>query len=165
MYVDAGGQFAADLASYADRVGSSPLVDDPVFKDLLRKAGRQDPTMKRIQDQLFDQRYFQPAMGWADEQGFTKALSGLVIYDSFIHSGSILWIIRSMFSESPPTAGGSEEIWIRQYVNARHRWLSRHPRSIIQATIYRTACFKREMARSNWDLSILPINANGVPVS
>ena len=66
-----------------------PLTDDPTFKSLLRKAGREDPVMRQIQDAFFDDRYFRPAIAWADEQGFVEALSGLVIYDSFIHSGSI----------------------------------------------------------------------------
>jgi len=30
--------------------------------------------------------------------------------------------------------------------------------------VYRTRCFKRDIARENWDLSQLPINANGVKV-
>jgi hypothetical protein len=34
----------------------------------------------------------------------------------------------------------------------------------LQNTVYRTQCFKREIARDNWDLSQVPINANGVKV-
>src|SRR4029450_4435466 len=56
-YVAAAGLFSAALAPYAERVGSVPLTDDPVFKDLLRKAGRQDPVMRTVQDAFFDDRY------------------------------------------------------------------------------------------------------------
>ena len=91
-------------------------------------------------------------------------LSALVIYDSFIHSGSILWPIRAMFEESPPANNGDEKAWTKAYVNARHRWLGNHRRQIVRRTVYRTECFKREVARKNWDLALTPINANGVSV-
>jgi hypothetical protein len=165
MYVRAPGRFSADLLPYADKVGTVPLVDDARFKQLIRRAGREDPEMRRIQDEFFDKAYFVPAIAWADAHGLVEALSGLVVYDSFIHSGGILWIIRGMFAESPPSEGGDEHTWVREYVAARHRWLSRHPRAAVRATTYRTACLKREVARDNWALSLVPIVAHGVPVS
>lgn len=166
MYASASGTYSAALAPYLDRIGSDPsLVNDSAFKNLLRQAGRNDPAMRDTQNRFFEKRYFKPAMKWADEYGFTEALSALVIYDSFIHSGSILWTIRNMFTESPPAAGGNERTWISKYVNARHTWLANHPRAILHATVYRTACFKTQITRNNWDLSVLPINANGVKIS
>jgi chitosanase len=84
------------------------LVDDSTFKDLLRKAGREEDIMHQIQDRFFNEAYFAPAMKWADDHTFTFPLSALVIYDSFIHSGSILWIIRQMFPEDPPDLGGDK---------------------------------------------------------
>ena len=162
-YVVATGVFSRDLGAYADRVGSVPLTDGATFKSLLRKAGREDPVMRDIQDGFFD-RYFRPAIGWAGENGFTAALSGLVIYDSFIHSGGIVWFIRQRFRESSPAGGGDERAWTTAYVGARHRWLSKHSRPAVRKTIYWTACFKREIERSNWDLRLVPINANGIQV-
>jgi chitosanase len=164
-YVDAGGAFSEALGPYVDLVGSVPLTDDAEFKNLLRKAGRQDIVMREVQDEFFDQAYFQPAIAWADEHGFAEPLSALVIYDSFIHSGSILRAIRSRFPEVPPSAGGDERAWTAAYVNARHRWLAAHPRLPVRNTVYRTRCFKNEIQRGNWDLSRVPINANGTKVS
>jgi chitosanase len=106
MYVDALGTFSGELQPYADKVGSEALVDDSNFKKLLRRAGREDVTMRRIQDEFFDKAYFTPAMKWADNHKFVLPLSALVIYDSFIHSGSILWIIRQKFPENVPDLGG-----------------------------------------------------------
>jgi chitosanase len=103
-------------------------------------------------------------MRWSEDNGFTLPLSALVIYDSFIHSGSILWPIRMMFAESPPANNGDERAWIKAYVNARHRWLENHSRPAVRRTVYRTECFKREIARENWDLTRTPINANGVNI-
>lgn len=165
QYVDANGFYSADLAAYADDVGSIPLTDDLEFRALLRKAGREDPVMRAVQDDFFEEEYFLPALAWANEHEFELPLSALVIYDSFIHSGSILWVIRASFPESPPSAGGNERKWTREYVNARHKWLAAHPRAVVRRTIYRTRCFKREIDRDNWNLAFLPIRANGVAVS
>lgn len=164
-YVDGNGIYSQNLAQYADLVGSTPLTDESTFKSLLRKAGREDPIMKRVQDAFFEDVYFKPAMNWADTEKFVLPLSALVIYDSFIHSGGIRWIIRSKFPENTPLLGGDEMAWISAYVKARHTWLKAHPRPIVQKTIYRTECFRREINKGNWDLSHLPINANGTRVS
>jgi chitosanase len=165
QYVSAGGLFSQQLKSYATKVGSTPLTDDANFKNLLRRAGREDPLMRKTQDSFFDRLYYRPAIKWADAHGFKLPLSALVIYDSFIHSGSIIWVIRNMFPESPPSSGGNEKAWTRAYVNARHKWLGSHPRAVVRKTIYRTQCFKNEIQRGNWNLSQLPINANGVRVT
>lgn len=164
MYVAAGGTYSAALAPFADKVGSEPLTNNAPFKGLLRDAGRKDPVMRRIQDQFFEEVYFLPAMRWADDNGFTKALSALVIYDSYIHSGGILWFLRQRFAENPPSLGGSEETWIEEYVRVRHDWLANHEKQILRATIYRTQCFKEQIRGGNWDLKTVPILMNGVDV-
>src|SRR5205085_7913435 len=129
---------------------------------LLRRAARQDPVMQCVQDQFFDERYFKPAMNWADNHGFTLPLAALVIYDSFIHSGSILKLLRAMFPEVPPAQGGAEKAWIAAYVKARNKWLANHPRPVVRKTTYRTECFQREIKRDNWDLSQVPIKTQDV---
>ena len=164
MYVAAKGQHSSDLKPYVSKIGKTALVDDAAFLKLLKTAGK-DVVMRNTQDVFFDQRYFQRAMKWASDQEFVEPLSGLVIYDSFIHSGSIPGFLRRSFAASPPVEGGDERKWIDQYVNARENWLANHSNKILQKTIYRTKCFKAEIARKNWDLSQLPINANGVIVS
>lgn len=165
MYADANGMFSAQLRPFIAKIGVTPLVDNKEFKQLLRDAGRKDLVMQQIQDEFFDKRYFQPAMDWAETNTFTLPLSALVIYDSFIHSGSIPGFLRKRFPAVPPAKGGDEKTWITQYVNVRHDWLATHSNKILRGTVYRTECFKREIARDNWDLSQVPINANGVDVS
>jgi chitosanase len=164
MYVQAGGRFSEVLRPYVSRIGRTALVDDAEFKNLLRRAGNEDPVMRRTQDAFFERRYLRPALRWAGEHGFTRALSMLVIYDSFIHSGRILDLLRSRFQERPPSQGGNEQTWIRQYVDARHQWLSHHDNPAVRPSNYRTRDFAREIARGNWDLTMLPFMANGVPV-
>jgi chitosanase len=165
MYVDANGTHSSQLRPYLDKIGIIALVDDSQFKQLLRDAGRNDPKMRQIQDVFFDQRYFQPAMAWADQNGFTLPLSALVVYDSFIHSGSVPDFLRKRFPELPPARGGNEKTWVQQYVDTRNDWLANHSNPVLHPTVYRTQCFKQEISKGNWDLSQLPIKANGVNVS
>ncbi len=164
-YVASNGLYSAALSPFADRVGTVSLTDDATFKNLLRKAGREDPVMRSTQDRFFDKRYFQPAIKWASDNGFTLPLSALVIYDSFIHSGRVLWPIREMFAESAPGSGGREKVWTAEYVKARHKWLRSHHRPAVRLTVYRMKCFQREVDRNNWNLIQVPINANGSSVS
>lgn len=165
MYADAGGSYSDQLQPYIPKIGVTPLADDQQFKLLLRDAGRNDPVMRQVQDEFFDKRYFQPAMAWAADNGFTLPLSALVIYDSIIHSGSILGFLRKRFSEKPPAKGGSEKNWIAQDLDARQNWLATADNKVLHGTVYRTKCFKHEMDRENRDLEQLPITANGVEVA
>lgn len=164
-YVAAKGIYSQKLKLFAEKVGSLPLTDNQTFKDLLKKAGKEDAVMQKAQDEFFEQKYFKPAMKWADAGGLILPLSALVVYDSFIHSGGILWTIRSMFPELLPSAGSNEIEWTTAYVDARHKWLANHPRPIVQKTVYRTQFFKNEIRRGNWTLSKLPLIVNGVKVS
>lgn len=163
-YVAANGKYSAAMAPFADKVGSVPLTDNADFKALLRKAGKEDPVMRNIQDGFFDQVYFKPAVAWADKEGFTLPLSALIIYDSFIHSGSILWPIRQMFPECTPKGGGDEKKWISQYTKARNKWLENHSRPAVRSSAYRTKDLLKMIAAENWQLEKLPVVANGVKV-
>ena len=163
-YVASSGTFSAALAPYADLVGSSPLTNDNEFKRLLRDAGRQDTVMQKTQDKFFERVYFAPAKRWCETEGFVSALAMLVTYDSFIHSGSMLWSIRSKFAERTPQHGGDERAWIKAYVIARNAWLKAHRRDAVRLSAYRTRDLLREINRANWDLAIEPISANGTLV-
>ncbi len=159
MYVDAGGIFGSQFNPYLNRIGlisndiPKTLADDENFKSLLRKSAREDEKMRSIQDAFFERYYFQPALAFFSHHQFTLPLSLLVIYDSFIHSGSILMFLRQRFPEMPPLQGGDERRWITQYVNARHDWLKNHSYQTLRNTIYRTGLFQRLINDGNWDLS------------
>jgi chitosanase len=165
MYVNSNGMFSAQLRPYLPKIGSVPLIEDTTFLQLLKDAGKLDPVMRRVQDDFFDKKYFMPAMKWMDENRMTLPLSALVIYDSIVHSGSIMPFLRKRFPESTPLNGGDERRWTSQYVDARHDWLANHSDALLRKTVYRMLCFKNEIARNNWDLNLLPINANGVPIN
>lgn len=162
-YVDRPGVYAKELKPYLTRIGIKPsLADDLVFCNALEKAGNHDPIMRECQDQFFDKRYYQRAFKWFKENGFIHPLSLLVIYDSFIHSGSIRNDLRIKFKAAVPINNGDEKEWIRQYVDARHKWLT-DKGGLLKKTTYRTRCFKEQLASSNWDLS-LDVIANHIPI-
>ncbi|WP_276134562.1 chitosanase [Polluticoccus soli] len=164
-YVNSNGTYAAQLKPYVNRIGRKPsLSTDTVFCNLLIEAAKNDPIMRDAQDQLFDSYYYLPALGWFNAMGFTLPLSLLVIYDSHIHSGSIPDFLRKRFPAVPPVRGGDEKTWIKQYVDTRHEWLRTHPNKILNNTIYRTTCFKKQMQDNNWDLA-KPVKANGVLIA
>jgi chitosanase len=161
QYIANNGQFADQFRPYVDKIGKQPsLYTDATFKSLLKNAGQNDPIMKTTQDVFFDQLYYQPAFKWFTSMKFTLPLSLLVIYDSFIHSGSILASLRQKFPESVPVNGGDEKKWIAQYVAARHDWLEHHSNKILRNTVCRPITFEKAIAKNNWDLA-LPIDANG----
>lgn len=164
-YITEKGIYATQFTPFMGQLGKKPsLENNPDFCTLLRKAGKEDPIMKQAQDSFFDGKYYQPAFNWFSSNGFCLPLSMLVIYDSFIHSGSILKFLRAKFATMVPSNGGDEKEWIGNYVAARHDWLSNHKEPILRATKYRTICFREQINNQNWALT-QPINANGTIIS
>jgi len=150
-YVERDGLFSSALEGYVDKIGKGSLCENQNFIDLLKMSGK-DPVMMQCQDEVFEEKYWGPAKKWWKDNGFKEELSMLVIYDSFVHSGSIHSFLRNKFAEKVPAQGGDEKKWITEYVNARHEWLATHRRSILRKTIYRTNVFKNLISQGNWDL-------------
>jgi chitosanase len=165
LYIAKNGTFSEQFRPYLHKIGTESLVHDQYFIDTLVQAGKHDRRMQETQDEFFDERYFKPALQWAISNGFEKPLSMLVIYDSFIHSGSILAFLRKRFPEAPPIKGGSERAWISAYVGVRAEWLTTHSNPILRKTVYRTKCMQNQIAKSNWDLDILPIETQGLKIT
>ncbi|GAB2594559.1 chitosanase [Spirosoma areae] len=163
MYINRDGLFKSEFIPFRSKIGKVPLVDEGVFKSLLRKAAREDPIMRSTQDEFFDILYYTPALLFFTGLDFTLPLSLLVIYDSFIHSGGVPPFLRERFPELPPAKGGDEKAWIKAYVKTRHEWLATNAKVILRKTIYRTRCFSEQINTNNWMLDH-PAEANGVRV-
>lgn len=164
-YIARKGIFAAQLARYVEHIGKQPsLADQEEFCSALKRAGNGDSQMKICQDAFFDSKYYMPAYAWFRQNGFTQPLSLLVIYDSYIHSGGILFFLRKRFAAKVPAAGGDEKEWIAEYVKTRHDWLANHSQPLLQKTVYRTRCFAEQIENDNWCLTKV-IMANGTPIS
>lgn len=164
MYVKDGGKYADKVKPYISRMADGDLHKDLQFLNYLKTAGKEDPIMIAAQDKIFDLVYWKPAFDWFTNQGFKENLSLLVIYDSFIHSGTILEFLRKRFSEVPPVKGGNEKEWIIAYTKARKSWLANHSERILRNTVYRPNCFLKCMDDDNWTLD-KPVIANGILVN
>lgn len=162
-YIIAGGKYSEQISCCLKwNRNSISWTTDTEFHSFLKKSGS-DPIMIQCQDRLFDDKYWNPAMKWAETNGFKENLSLLVVYDSFIHSGSILQLLRKRFSAMVPQSGGDEKLWTTQYLDARHQWLKYHSNPILRNTIYRTTDMKRALSQNDWNLD-LPFKANDVTV-
>jgi chitosanase len=148
-YVSEGGIYAKELGVY--KMNNSGLSYNSTFKGLLKKAGA-DPTMQRIQEELYDRLYIGPAIAWGEGEGFTEPLSFLVICDSYLHSGSILTFLRNRFTEKTPKMGGNERVWISQYIDVREKWLATHSNRILRNTVYRTNYYRQLVNLGDWGL-------------
>lgn len=163
LYIAHEGEFAENFEPYVNNIGFKSFVSDKDFIHLLKRAS-EDPIMRKTQDEFFDVHYWGPALNWFNKNEFKLNLSMLVIYDSFIHSGSILKFLRNKFDESVPVNGGNEKKWILEYVKARHQWLKNHSVKILNKTVYRTQDFQNAISSENWDLS-KEFVANGTKIS
>ena len=163
LYIKNDGKHASDFLKYSDSFGRVSLVTNKDFITLLKVAAK-DPIMHQSQDSFFDEHYWKPALAWFDKNQFKLNLSMLVIYDSFIHSGSILKFLRDKFSEKVPVNGGNEKYWILDYCKARFVWLDNHSNPILRKTVYRVDNFLTAIKEENWDLAETFV-ANGTKIS
>jgi chitosanase len=164
-YIAMKGAFANQLSVHLPQIGKGTLAAEKQFHQLLKQAGERDPLMAEAQNEQFNKAYLEPAFNWHTKNGFTLPLSFLVISDSYLHSGGIREALRNKFKENPPAQGGDEKAWVKSYVEARYQWLSNHSNKLLRNTVYRTQCFRNEIARENWALERLPIHINGVAVN
>ncbi len=169
LYVSKNGKYSDDFRTYVDgfgsnEIGKNSLVYDKTFINLLIKASREDQLMRDAQEEIYESVYFAPALAFFEKHEFKSPLALLVIYDSYIHSGSVPDFLRKRFSALPPSKGGDEKEWIKAYVDVRHQWLKHHSRPILRGTVYRTNTFKKLIAEDNWDLNGKITTGNGCVV-
>lgn len=162
-YVNAGGKYAGEFSRYLPLIGKKPLVNDTTFKQLLKASANEDPLMRDAQDETFEILYYAPAFHFFQDEGFTLPLSMLVIYDSYIHSGSIPAFLRGRFPEATPLRGGNEKEWVAEYLRVRQDWLANHSKKVLRPTVYRTKSYLEAIKQDNWQLD-KPVRANGVIV-
>jgi chitosanase len=172
-YINAGGKYSEQLKPYATYVrdsasakysstSSSPDWCKKLI-ELLKLAGA-DPIMQKIQDEVFDSHYWNPAFEHYKKCGLKTAMGMLVLYDTSIHSGSgNVNIIRAKFPELSPANGGDEKAWIKAYVAARKRWLLSSPNPLVRKTIYRMEEFEKIISANNWELAT-PLSIRGVKI-
>jgi len=166
-----GARQADGLRPYLVRLEARDraLDSDVQFKSLLIKAG-QDPAMHRVEDNFFDQMYWDPAIHAAQRLAIVTPLGSAVVYDSFIHGAwarmrdATLARIGLPAMPAGSSAPTDEHDWILEYIKLRRGWLATHPNPLLHRAVYRMDTFLSLAAVENWTLA-LPVEAHGVTIT
>ncbi len=119
--------------------------------------------MREMQDQFFDEGYWQPAARIAAAMGIATPLGLAVVYDSLIQ-GSWKTVRDLTITRAGRLAELGERAWIGAYIATRHAWLAGHRRSDLRATAYRMEAFQRLAEQAYWGLE-LPLVVRGAELS
>ncbi len=151
-YISKNGKYSNFFSNYRDKMGNGSLYQDKEFLETLVKSSKEDQLMKDSQDEIFEEKYWIPAVRYFDIGGFKENLSMAVIFDSYLHSGGMLKFLTNKFPEKKPVDNGNERVWIKSYVDARFNWLS-NASKILQNTVYRPKFFLGEIRKDNWEFN------------
>jgi hypothetical protein len=131
---------------------------------LLERMASFEISKRPTPKEAYDEMYIDPAYAFCAKNNFKEELSKLVVCDSYLQSGSVLSLLRNMFSERPPINGGDEKIWIESYCKARRNWLANHSRTVLHNTVYRMDFMLDRIKKGDWSLSQSPFVANDVKI-
>jgi chitosanase len=159
-----GNRYGRHISPYLPRVSQPDLsLDGDAFLKNLLRACADDAVMRDVQDALFEDGYWAPAVRAAARRGLALPLSVAVVYDSFIQGSWGLISGRTTRAVGEPAAAG-EKAWVKRYVSERLAWLENHSRSDLRATAYRMHAFQRLIEQDLWQLE-LPFVVRGTEVS
>jgi chitosanase len=150
LYLAKGGKSAL-LREKAPQLGRGMLVGDTAFLQALSTAA-DEPPMRAAQDEIFQRVYLDPALHWAEREGFQQPLSSAITADSFLHSGRMTPSLVRSFSEPTPAHGGREAVWMRAYTQARLDWFQRAS-GPLHTCIFRPRFFLAQITAGNWSFA------------
>jgi chitosanase len=169
-YLDRHGQYAIALQPYLDQLYRDETVPlDPKnlppwaiqLKQLLHEAGS-DPIMQQVQDEIFDEEYWEPSYRAGIAMGMKLPLTFAVIYDSWVQGA--FSTVRRRFPEVPPARGGDEKRWTVAYLRARRAWFEGRSNPLLRNAVYRPDAFLALVNEGNWNLTT-PFMVRGREVS
>lgn len=158
-----GARFGARLRAWLPALAArSAAVDtDGKLHNLLR-ACADDPVMRDVQDDFFDETYWQPALRAASRLGIRSPLGVAVVYDSWVHGS---WApLRDRASAGGALQQVGEHEWVQRFVRLRREWLGTHPNALLRQTVYRMDAFLRLIEQDAWGLP-LPLVVRGQEIS
>lgn len=121
---NAGARFGPRLAPWLQRVEQrDTTLDHELRLHNLLRATADDPVMREMQDQFFDEGYWQPAARIAAAMGIATPLGLAVVYDSLIQ-GSWKTVRDLTITRTGRLAELGERAWIGAYIATRHAWLA-----------------------------------------
>lgn len=172
-YLDLKGSLATQIFPYLDELASNASTKlDPKnlpqwakdFEALLKQAG-QDPIMQAAQDQIFDENYWTPAVNKCSAMKLVTGLAHLLVYDTCIQSGpGRVDSLRQKFTASPPSGGGEEHEWCKQFNAARRAFLLGNSNPLVQKSVYRVEALQGLIDAGNWEL-VTPFKFRGQTVA
>ena len=161
---NAGARFGPRLAPWLERLEQrDTTLDHELRLHNLLRATADDPVMREMQDQFFDEGYWQPAARIAAGMGIATPLGLAVVYDSLIQ-GSWKTVRDLTIAQAGRLADLGEHAWIDAYIATRHAWLAGNRRSDLRATTYRMEAFQRLAEQGYWGLE-LPLVVRGAELS
>lgn len=142
-FTSATGDMLAVVQRYADLGGTGDVIDympalkalagtdshqglDPGFPDAWKRAAA-DPLMIKAQDQELDERYMEPAVQAAEEDGLSP-LGQYIYYDAIVvhgegddgYAAGFDSIRKTALSQAkPPADGGDERAFLLAFLDAR----------------------------------------------
>ena len=159
-----GARFAAPLEGYLARLQARDVaLDHDAYLANLLRACADDPLMRDVQDEFFDEHYWKPALASAAHVGVRSALGIAVVYDSTVH-GSWEAIRDKVLHDAGPVSDLGEIAWIAAYIETRRSWLATSPRDDLRKCVYRMDAFGALAQAGHWGLA-LPLVVRGAEIS
>jgi len=159
-YTQLEGEYSLELSAYLGRLAieDETLDKDSALKLYLKQAGH-CKVMQEVQDEYFDEKFYQPMLRKWTEKGYRYALSMAVMYDSAIQGG--YYIVGNLVNKKYTVR--EETQWISHFVQERKQWLLAGA-GILPKTVYRMQEFEKLLAVENFDL-LLPITVKGLKIT
>lgn len=158
-----GARLGARLRAWLPALASrSPAADREGKLHNLLRASADDPIMRDLQDSLFDELYWDPALRAAARLGLRSPLALAVVHDGWIQGA---WTpLRDRASAAGTVQQVGEHEWTRRYVTLRREWLATHPNPLLRESVGRMDAFLRLMDEDAWALP-LPLVLRGEEIS
>jgi chitosanase len=148
-----GNVLAQYIPALEDVNGSDSEEGLDGFTDAWAEAAA-DPAQRKLQDDLVDELYFNPAMKLAREVGITTALGQAIMWDTMIQQGrggenGTAAVIKETRETMSGAVAGNEEAWLNEFLDARLRHLGDaydHSSDADEASTSRVDAFKALIA-------------------
>jgi hypothetical protein len=151
------------LSNYATKVLSKlSLSSDPKekIKQIVNffETGDINKSPGFVTKERLDTAYFREAEHKAENLGIKTTLGLLIIYESYVHSGSMLPFLMTRVDNElhgTPKDGISEEQWLKTYLKYRIQWLENHSNPLLKKIAYRPKFLLEQVEKKNFDLTSL----------
>jgi glycosyl hydrolase family 46 len=111
-----------------------------------------------VSKQRLDTAYFRQAEAGANRLGIKTTLGLLIVYDSYVHSGTLPGFLMKKVNDDlhgTPKDGVDEGRWLKTYLKYRIDWLENNSNQSIRISSNRPKFLLEQVEKGNYDLSSL----------